>query len=53
MFSTLRIQINEQNLDILFFQPLRLSLPLEDKTGLALLSTWLVEQQGGPEPRRG
>ena len=42
MFSTLRIEINEQNLDILFFQPLRLSLPVEDKTGLALLSTWLV-----------
>jgi hypothetical protein len=42
MFSTLRIEINEQNLDILFFRPLRLSLPVEDKTGLALLSTWLV-----------
>ena len=35
--STLRIEITDQNLDILFFQLLRFSLPLEDKAGLALL----------------
>ena len=40
--STLRIEITEQNLDILFSQTCRLSLPREDKTGLVCLSTWLV-----------
>lgn len=40
--STLRIEITEQNFDILFSQPFRLSLPQEDKTGLVCLSTWLV-----------
>lgn len=39
---TLHIEITEQNFDILFSQPVRLCLPVEDKTGLALLSTWLV-----------
>ena len=35
--STLGIEITDQNFDILFFQSLRLFLPLEDKAGLALL----------------
>jgi hypothetical protein len=39
--STLGIEITEQNLDILFFQSLRLFLPLEDKAGLALLGRGL------------
>ena len=40
--STLHIESTEQHLNILFPQPGRLSLPREDKTGRACLSTWLV-----------
>ncbi len=48
--STLGIEIIEQNLDILFFQSLRLFLPLEDKAGLALLGREL--RQGHHRLRR-
>ena len=40
--STLHIESTEQHFNIFFSQSVCLSLPLEDKTGLACLSTWLV-----------
>ena len=40
--STLHIESTEQHFNIFFSQSGCLSLPREDKTGLACLSTWLV-----------
>ena len=40
--STLHIEFTEQHFNIFFSQPVCLSLPREDETGLTYLSTWLV-----------
>ena len=40
--STLRIEFTDQHVNIFFSQSVCLSLPREDETGLACLSTWLV-----------